>query len=63
MRDSRTTDFIERNGELLKKWADREEKRVVNIELPFTEADYDRMNHDIMKRIEEKEVLKRIFGY
>lgn len=63
MTDDQLAGFIGRNEELMNQWVERQEKRVENIELPFTEADYDRMWKNILREIEERERLKRLFGY
>lgn len=62
MKADQITDFIDRNRQLVEEWADREEKRVEKIKLPYTEADYDRMYKNIMEAIREKELLKRLLG-
>lgn len=63
MTDDQLMGFIKRNQALINQWVEREEKRVEHVKLPFTEADYERMGENIRQEIDERELLKRLFGY
>lgn len=63
MRDDQINEFILRNHRTVSEWAEKVEKECEDVKLPYTDQDYDRMYKNIMKKIEEKERLKRIFGY
>ena len=63
MTDDQLMGFIKQNQVLVNQWAEREEKRVEYVKPPFTDADYERMGENIRREIDERELLKRMFGY
>jgi len=56
MNDSIIT-FIKNNPKLVNEWLNKEERKIEDVRLPFTNEDYER----IFKNIQEKILLYEIF--